>query len=40
MLAVERFVKGGGWVEIVILGAYAFIVSRAIRNEKVRWFTA
>lgn len=30
MLAVERFVKGGGWVEIVILGVYAFIVSRAM----------
>jgi polyferredoxin len=30
MLAVERFIRGGGWVEIFLLGTYGFIVSRAM----------
>ncbi|MFO7615806.1 MAG: 4Fe-4S binding protein [Bacteroidales bacterium] len=30
MLAVERFVRGGGWVEIAILAVYGFFVSRAM----------
>ena len=34
MLAAERFVNGGGWLEITILVAYAFFVTRAMADEK------
>jgi ferredoxin-type protein NapH len=33
MLAAERFLRGGGWVEIIFLAIYAFVVTRALADE-------
>jgi ferredoxin-type protein NapH len=34
MLAAERFLKGGGWIEISVLTIYAWVITRALSDEK------